>query len=108
AGAAGDLAVSLATVGDRASSLLARTLGLVLDATTDREAIAVGDTAIVTARLFNGGQQPIVVSQLTATRGPWSRAMLTARDTLAPGDTLTGTGGLPVGGGSQPGRIVAR
>ncbi|HTE47773.1 MAG TPA: PIG-L family deacetylase [Gemmatimonadaceae bacterium] len=63
-GALGDLAVSLATTRDRASRALLGASGVVIDATAEREAVAVGDTIRVVTQVYNGGKVPVAVSSV--------------------------------------------
>jgi LmbE family N-acetylglucosaminyl deacetylase len=63
-GALGDLAASLSTTRDRASRALLDASGVVIDVTGDRETVAVGDSATVSAVVYNGGALPVTVTRV--------------------------------------------
>jgi hypothetical protein len=68
-GDAGDLAVSLDAVHDRALSAMLDASGVVVDAVAGRELVAAGDSVTVALTVFNGGGVPISVRRLAASAG---------------------------------------
>lgn len=63
-GAAGDLAVALTTMRERAVRAMLAAAGVVIDATVGRELVAAGDTVPASVTVYNGGTQPVVLRRL--------------------------------------------
>ncbi|MBC7844613.1 MAG: PIG-L family deacetylase [Gemmatimonadaceae bacterium] len=63
-GAEGDLAVSLHSIRERASSALLDAAGIVIDGNVERELVAAGDSAGVVLTVHNGGGLPITLKRL--------------------------------------------
>lgn len=87
AGLLGDLAVSLATTRDRATRALLDASGIVIDATADREAVAVGDSVPMSISVYNGGTRPITVSRVDVT-GRTSLGFVTNGAVTVPPDSV--------------------
>jgi LmbE family N-acetylglucosaminyl deacetylase len=60
-GALADLAMSLNTIGDRASRALLTAAGVSVEATAERELVALGDSVPVTVTVYNRGRTPITM-----------------------------------------------
>ena len=88
AGAEGDLAVSLKSIRERATSALLDAAGIVIDGNVERELVAAGDSAGVALTVYNGGGLPIILQRLALSAE--GRLSVVLRDTnvvLAPGAT---------------------
>jgi LmbE family N-acetylglucosaminyl deacetylase len=90
----GDLASSLETTGQRASHALLDALGVVIDVSAEREAVAVGDSVPVTVTVFNGGSRAIDVTRVFA--GAAGGGSFAKEDTtrVQPGTTHRWTGDI--------------
>lgn len=78
-GVAGDLAVALNTIRERATRAMLGAAGLVIDGVVARPLVAAGDSVPVVATVYNGGRTAVVVRRLAAFVG--SRLTIFARDT---------------------------
>ena len=63
-GTAGDLAVALNTMRERALHAMLGASGVVIDATVGRALVATGDTVPASVTVYNGGTQPIGIRRL--------------------------------------------
>ena len=106
-GPLGDLAEALSSTRDRATAALLAANGIVVDATADREMVAVGDSVRATISVYNGGRAPVVVRRVIATSdvGPG----FTAADstTLPPDSTGRWSGELKITKVSHSGWLVS-
>jgi len=66
-GGAGDMAVSLGTINDRASRALMAAANIVIEGTVDHDFVAAGDSVPFTVTVFNGGKLPLTLKELSAT-----------------------------------------
>lgn len=60
----GDLAVALATIHSRAVRAFAAASGLVIDAVSERQLVAAGDSTRVTVTIYNGGSRSLTLRRL--------------------------------------------
>ncbi|MCC7052016.1 MAG: PIG-L family deacetylase [Gemmatimonadaceae bacterium] len=87
-GDAGELALTLNRVRERATTALVGAAGLVVDANAERELVAAGDSAMVQVTVHNGGGQPVVLRRLALmAQGRLSPLVRDTAIALAPGAT---------------------
>jgi LmbE family N-acetylglucosaminyl deacetylase len=91
--ALGDLAISLSTTRDRASRALLDASGIVIDVTADRETIAVGDSATVSAAIYNGGTRPVAVTRV-AIDGPRTKGFAESDSSIVQPDSVVRLNGF--------------
>jgi LmbE family N-acetylglucosaminyl deacetylase len=83
----GDLAISLSTTRDRASRALLDASGIVIDVTADRETVAVGDSATVSAAVYNGGTRSVTVTRVSID-GPKTKGFAESDSTIVMPDSV--------------------
>ncbi len=87
-GGAGDLAVALNTLRERATALMMDAAGIVIDANAEREMVAAGDSVSVALTVFNGGGLPIGLRRLASSvQGRLSIVFADSMVMLQPGST---------------------
>lgn len=81
-GTAGDLAMALGTVRERATRAMLAAAGVVIDGTVARALVAAGDSVAVTVAIYNGGTAPISLRRVAAFNG--NTLSVLARDASIP------------------------
>jgi hypothetical protein len=97
AGSAGDFAVALNAIRERAIRAMLDAAGLIVDGKVARQLVAAGDSVGAVVTLYNGGASTVVVRRVAVSAGNTLAIMV--RDSamvLAPDSSLTFNGSLQV------------
>jgi len=97
-----DLAASLNMIRDRASRALLMAAGVSVEATADRELVAVGDSAPVTIAVYNRGRTPIAAIRGTVNGEGSEVSFDGAQRVIAPDSVIRWGGNLFVGRETDP------